>query len=104
MKAAGTVHACPPSHLPHGAGHIVLVADVALHADGRGAQPFQLGDRREVALAATRPDGDGRAGPGDAAGDAEPDATVAASDDDDAAGKIDHRNNLRTGCLAGRRG
>ena len=36
---------------------------------------------------ATRPDGDGRAGPGDAAGDAESDAAVAARDDDDAAGR-----------------
>jgi hypothetical protein len=94
----------PIERRPHGAGHGILVADVALHTERRGAQPFQLGDRLSVALLATRPDGDGRAGPGDAASDAEPDAAVAARDDDDTAGKINHRSNLRTGYPAGRRG
>jgi len=44
------IEAAEPVSVPHGANHIVLVADIALHADGRGAQPFQFGEPPRGAL------------------------------------------------------
>ena len=40
----------PIERLSHGADDVDLVADIALDADRRGAQPLQLGDRLGIAL------------------------------------------------------
>lgn len=78
-RNAPTVSKSCSERRPHGAGHGVLIADVTLDADRRGAQRLEFGDRRARCRCCAR-------------------------DDDDAAGKIDHSRNLRTGCLAGRCG
>ena len=62
---------------PHGAGHVVLVADVRPNTDAVAPSPSSSATASAL-RSARRDPGDGRAGPGDAAGDAEPDAAVAA--------------------------
>lgn len=78
-RNAPTVSKSCSERRPQGAGHGVLIADVTLDTDRRGAQRLEFGDRRARCRCCAR-------------------------DDDDAAGKIDHSRNLRTGCLAGRCG